>query len=592
LKEIEQKLGPFVRRVRLLQAWMGLAIGACAGGLVSLAWAVMDWTRFAYADWRGLGAVVLLASVAGAVVGLFRKVAPADLAASIDKRARLKDRLATAVETRPSTVFDQAQVLDADRALEGLVPARIYPVRFGKWQIAALTAIVLAASVFLLGNSPGIRGPKTPGERAELKEIGQQVQRVAKPLEKPVKALEVPASQKKLAGDMNKFAKELEEGKLNKEEALRKANDLASKAEDEAKSQAKVTERQAGEAETALGKYEKLQLDEAGIKSEDLQKLNLNPDEQAALDKVMKDQGFDNPKSKFSDKELSEMGASRTAEKLAQLSPDQRESLRNSIAKQQEQLQKEIDRIDKLPEKERKALEQQRAELQKQMQEMQKLSEAMKLSEDALKELRKLMDSDEMKKLRETISQMQQKAQQAGQQGKPLTKEEMEQLKQQMEELAKAMKDSKFKEEMMQRIKEMQKQLESGQMSAEAAQQLMQAFGQMGDGGSQDPNGTPSTGSDDNFADTGKVVKSDKEMQTKGSTTATRVTGAWNDKQGEQWSVTVKAPTQLGNRSSVPYQSVMPKYRKAAEKALSSGKIPKDQEKRVKEYFDSLNGGK
>ena len=35
MKEIEQKLGPFVRRVRLLQAWMGLAIGACAGGLVS-----------------------------------------------------------------------------------------------------------------------------------------------------------------------------------------------------------------------------------------------------------------------------------------------------------------------------------------------------------------------------------------------------------------------------------------------------------------------------------------------------------------------------------------------------------------------------
>jgi len=46
--------------------------------------------------------------------------------------------------------------------------------------------------------SGGVRGPKTPGERAELKDIGQRVQRVAKPLEKPVKALEVTAGQRRV----------------------------------------------------------------------------------------------------------------------------------------------------------------------------------------------------------------------------------------------------------------------------------------------------------------------------------------------------------------------------------------------------------
>ena len=284
------------------------------------------------------------------------------------------------------------------------------------------------------------------------------------------------------------------------------------------------------------------------------------------------------------------MGANRTAEKLAQLKPEQREQLRQSVAKKQAELQKEMDRIDKLPEADRKKLEQQRKELQKQMQEMQKVAEAMKLSEETLRALKELMDSEEMQKLRETISQMQQKSQQMQQQGKPLSKEEMEQLKKQIEDLAKAMKDPKLKEQVMKQMQEAMKNLENGQMSLQTMQSMLDAMGMQG--GQSDPNGDPSTQSDDQFADTGKIVKSDKEMQTKGKGLPTRVNGEWDDKKGQQWSVTVKAPTQVGNRSTVPFQSVMPKYRKVAEKALSSGKIPKEKEKRVKEYFESLNGGK
>ena len=47
----------------------------------------------------------------------------------------------------------------------------------------------------------------------------------------------------------------------------------------------------------------------------------------------------------------------------------------------------------------------------------------------------------------------------------------------------------------------------------------------------------------------------------------------------------------MGDRTSVPYQKVLPKYKNAAEKAIDRQDIPKDQEKRVREYFESLSGG-
>lgn len=590
MSELEQKLTPFARRIRVLSAWRGLAVGACCGAGLDLTWSVLDWTRVLYADWVGLGVVFGSGALLGMVIGFLRKVNLPSIAKSVDLRAQLKDRLETAV-TPPSdsSIFEGVQQSDAERSLEGVQPAKLYPFRFGRWQTAALAAAILAASVFLLGNSPVVRGPKNAAERKELAEIGQKVERIAKPLEKEVKPAAAASGQKKLAGDMNRFAKELEQGKLNKEEAIRKANEMASKAEEDAKSKADEALRKTEKAETALGKYQKLKLDESGANVEDLERLNLTPEQQAALDRIMQDKGMPQTDSKFSDNQLKEMGSNRNAERLSQLTPEQREQLRQEVAKRQSELQKEMDRIDKLPESERKKLEAERAEMQKQMQEMQQLGEKLKLSEEAVQALRELMQSEEMKKLRETMSKMQQSAEQTSQ-GQKLSKEQIEQLKQQIEELAQNMKNPEMREQIMQQLRDAVKQLESGQMSLEAAQQMLNAMGMSG-GMENDPNGSPSTGSDDQFADTGKVVKSEHELETKGKGTPTRIQGQWSEK-GDQWSVTVKAPTQVGNRSSVPYQSVMPKYKKAAEKALSGGKIPKEKEKRVKEYFDSLSGGR
>jgi hypothetical protein len=480
-------------------------------------------------------------------------------------------------ESQAGSGFKDAQFEEANAALKAISPQKIYPFRFTRWQGGGLLANAVAIAALWVSQSPLGHGPKSAAERADLKEMGAKVERIAKPLVAKSEVLMVPPSQKKVAGDMEAFARDLQEGRLNKEEALRKGNELAERAEKESKSRAEEAVKKAEEAETSLGKYEKLKLEQSGIDSSEFEKTNLNASEQAALDRMIQDAGFQSPKSEFSSQELKEMGANETAEKLSQLTPQQREQLRQAVAQMQKQLQDEQNRIDALPEAERKKLEKQRAELQKQMQEAQKLADALKLSDEAAQAIRDLMNSEEMKKIREQLAKMQHQAGEMAQ-GRAPTKEDIEQLKKQLEELAKQLKDPKAREELMKKLQEMAKQLEQGQMSSESMQMMLNAMGSQA--GQQNPDGNPGTSQDDQFSDTGKVVKSDKEMETKGKAKP----------KGQQWSVTVKAPTQVGNRSSVPYQSIAPKYSREAEKALNSGKIPRDKERRVKEYFDSLNG--
>lgn len=103
--------------------------------------------------------------------------------------------------------------------------------------------------------------------------------------------------------------------------------------------------------------------------------------------------------------------------------------------------------------------------------------------------------------------------------------------------------------------------------------------------------GPSGPGSQDYFAGYGGINKSDKEQEGKGTTNLVGVRGQRRD-EGEEWFVEVKAPSAMGDRTSVPYQKVLPKYKEAAEKAIDREKIPKEHEKRVREYFESLAGGK
>lgn len=96
---------------------------------------------------------------------------------------------------------------------------------------------------------------------------------------------------------------------------------------------------------------------------------------------------------------------------------------------------------------------------------------------------------------------------------------------------------------------------------------------------------------DDNFLGYGGINKSEKEQQGEGKTNLVPVRGQRRT-EGEEWFVEVKAPSAKGDRTSVPYQQVLPKYREAAEEAIDRDAIPKQHQNRVKEYFESLTGNK
>lgn len=101
----------------------------------------------------------------------------------------------------------------------------------------------------------------------------------------------------------------------------------------------------------------------------------------------------------------------------------------------------------------------------------------------------------------------------------------------------------------------------------------------------------PTPGSQAFFPNSGFVPQSGKEMETGGKTAPSQVRGRRDDSKGQERYIEIKAPTAPGARSSVPYQQVLPKYKQAAEKAIDRKAIPKEHEKRVKEYFESLEKG-
>ena len=96
---------------------------------------------------------------------------------------------------------------------------------------------------------------------------------------------------------------------------------------------------------------------------------------------------------------------------------------------------------------------------------------------------------------------------------------------------------------------------------------------------------------DNFFAGYGGINKSDKEQEGKGQTNLLGVRGQ-RRAEGEEWFVEVKAPSAMGDKTSVPYAKVLPQYKEAAEKSIEKKEIPKEHEKRVREYFESLSGGK
>ena len=106
----------------------------------------------------------------------------------------------------------------------------------------------------------------------------------------------------------------------------------------------------------------------------------------------------------------------------------------------------------------------------------------------------------------------------------------------------------------------------------------------------QAPAGPGAPSEDIWMGDSGHIHKLDKAVESKGTTTTDVISGQQRPSSGPQPYVEIRAPSLVGNRTSVPYREVLPSYERKAESALNRQQIPKEHQRRVKEYFDSLTG--
>ncbi len=411
MSDIESGLVKFRRRIRILRAWKGFAIGGTAAAVVAAVWAVLDYFRLFYTEWLWLGILVAFGAFVGAVIGFIRKLPASSVAESVDRRARLEDRLSTAIEGQNAeSTFIEVQHQDAAGHLQGLRPARVYPLRFSRWHASLMIACVLAASLFLLGNSPLLLSDQQKRDRKELQDVSNAVERVAKPLlDEPDKT----AKEEQLARDIERYRQELKRGRMSKEEALQKADELSEQAKKLAQERFEQTDAGLDTAQAALDKFAKAQLDKAGLQNVDPSLLKNTPEENA----------------------------------------QEADALTQALSKLQQQLQSgKGENGQKLSAKDIAALKDKMSELQKQL-------DAIKLSQKAQDFLKRLYEQPEWKKLMEMMREARKLAQ-TGRAGAPnLTAEQVKQMIKELEKLADRLKSDK---DMQDFIKQLEAALKSG----------------------------------------------------------------------------------------------------------------------------------
>lgn len=546
MSELESRLAGFRRRVRLLQAWRGLARGAMVGGAVALSLAALDYFQVWYSGWLGVAVPILAGGLVGALYGFTRKVSTSALADSIDRRAQLQNRVATAAEEHHEQ-FAEAQRQDALARLGGLKPAKVYPIRFTRWHTGSLALSLAAAVVVLLGNTPALLSAQERQNREELKEAGRAIERVAKPvLEKPDE--ESTKAAKELAQKYDAFGKDLQRGRMPMEKAMEEANKLAAEAE-------RATKEQAERAELAVAKAQDALLRDAF--------------EDAAREAGM------NP-ADFADLSQAEMQA------LSQLSDAEAAAQESDLSRQLAEMAQQLregknEKGESMSQAERDALAKQMDALKKDLQNLQ-------LSKKAREFLNRLMNDPDYKELMKLAQELR-KASQAAQQNPdrpPLTKEQIEEMNRKLEELAERLKNDEdlkaFIEQLKQALKECEGQCDSGGMC-------------MSLGGLLPMWGPSGPGQDQLFRDIGQVPQNEQEEDIQAKADV-KVTKGQRQEKGDETYMEIKGPASIGDRSKTPYFKVMPKYRKQAEEALNKEQIPKEHQKRVRDYFDSLNRGK
>ena len=426
-----KKFQPFRRRIRTLLALEGFFSGLAIGSIVGIIWAILDWRGIVYFEWTQFAILMAVCGTIGALIRSMRRVDDLVIARSIDRRAKLKDRLGTSAELgEDENAFSQLLADDAANHLTTLHPSKLYPVRFKRFHYLALAGIALVAGILFLANSK-IFLPKDAlaGKEAMQKE--------SKRLEELRKAIFDDATDKKstnpelaaLQKDLMKLQKDYEKARIDPKEAMVRAEELAKKADELAKKSATQELDKLKDSETMLDKMHKDALQKAGLEKAD------------ASDIKMSDSDFNQKMEAVQQKsEKTQNQVSALQKKLDDLKaklnkPGMDANAKKDLEKQIQQTQKELEQA------------------QKDAEQAQKDMESMQLSQEARDTLKKIFDDPMWKKIQEAAKKMKQSAEQAAKTGQPkLTKEERQQLQKEMEEFLKKMEDSDFRKAYLQKL--------------------------------------------------------------------------------------------------------------------------------------------
>lgn len=527
-------LGPFRRRIRLLRAWRCAAQGGCIGAGVALVLAVLDYFDvWDMSPWK-LAVPVGVGLAAGIVRALCERLPETVVARSVDRRALLADRLTSAAEVSAGqSPLAVALHADASGAAHLLRPARLYPLRAGRWQAGLLGLAGLCALVFMLGNTALFRGAAARRDAAALRREADQVQRVARPLLESAARADAAPEDKALARKLNRFASDLRRARLSRPQALLQANILAQQAQALQTSHASALAQSVQGAQTA-GQMLAAGKAQAGLEKTDAAKLA--DQARTASAQVASLQ-----------KSLSDAQSGKSA-----LSAARQAALKSKLASAQKQLQQ------------------------------------IKLSEQAqqfLAALHALPDYKEAQLLLAKLAAHAQ-AQQAGQQS-PMTAQQMQQAADRLEALANEYGTDAKMHELARKMLEAARAARAGK-GGQCAGGLMEAFG-LGAGGLSlgGSRGAGAPSPDKWVGDHGTLARTDKSSVLHVPLQDRQISSQMGHSGPETYTEVLGPSAPVGS-SGVPYQSVLPRYEKTAEAALSHGDVPPRMRAKVRDYFDSL----
>jgi chemotaxis protein histidine kinase CheA len=559
--QLKKELDPFEKRVTILWLLKGATFGALVGAGGALIWAILDWFAVSYTTHSKLSLTIGGGILFGVLIAVFTKPSSTQIWKSVDRRARLKDRLTTISEGAGGE-YELELVEDAKSQFAKLLPKEVFPFRPNASHGATFMLAASAFGVFALSDYPLFLPKEKLIAQSEMKKEAARLEQLKRDIFEDRKQ-DIPDTKdvQRLQKDLEKLKKDLERARIDPKEAALKKEELARKADELKKEQAKSALDKLDKGESIMDKMLKQRLDEASLQ-------NANMD-----DLKSSQESFD---SKMSE-----------AKKNLETQKNKSKALEQKIADLKKRLES-----NKLSEAEKKEIEKslkqtmaEKKEADKALQEAMKQMSQMKLSEEARKTLEKLMNDPKFKELQKLAEKMREQAQnQMSGSGKQPTKEELEEMKRQFEQLMKELQDDEKMKEFLQQLEQALKDMKMGE-----------GMGVLGMGLGLFPGMTPSLGApgpgmdeDVMTFDAGKN-NHQKAVQGKGQGKATFAPSERNDKQkGPEMTFEIKAPTFKGSKSSIPYQKALPAYSSKAEAALNKNEIPKKHQQKVKKYFESL----